>query len=179
MSGKIHSKETRIKIGEVQRGRIPWNKGKHNIYSNETLKKMSDAFKGKPSNRKGSTHSDDTKTKLRLLRIQQIRDNKNNGYPIFPAYNPTACQLFEEINKEMNWQGQHAENGGEFHIKELGYWVDYYEPNLNIVIEYDEKKHKRTEKRDMHRQKEIEQHLQCKFYRISESMFDQWRNILL
>jgi hypothetical protein len=96
-----------------------------------------------------------------------------------PNYNPTACQLFEEINKELGWLGKHAENGGEFHIKELGYWLDYYEPNHNIVIEFDEKKHNKTTKRDMQRQTEIEQHLGCKFYRIPESMSDQWRGILV
>jgi hypothetical protein len=31
-------------------GTEPWNKGKTNIYSHETKKKMSDAKKGKPSN---------------------------------------------------------------------------------------------------------------------------------
>jgi hypothetical protein len=31
-------------------GTEPWNKGKKNIYSDTTIKKMSDARKGKPSN---------------------------------------------------------------------------------------------------------------------------------
>ena len=35
----------------------------------------------------------------------------------------------------------HAENIGEFCIKELGYFLDYYEPNLNLVIEWNEKQH--------------------------------------
>jgi hypothetical protein len=64
MSGKIHTATTRQKISRVQFGRIPWNKGKNNIYSTETLKRMSDAFKGKPSPKKGITLSTSTKQKI-------------------------------------------------------------------------------------------------------------------
>ena len=63
---------------------------------------------------------------------------------------------------------RHAENGGEFYIKELGYWVDYYEPNLNLVIEWDEPHHKKQIKKDMYRAKEIIKETGCKFFRIDE-----------
>ena len=66
----------------------------------------------------------------------------------------------------------HAENGGEFHIKELGYWVDGYSPSKNIVFEFDEPSHfdknGLLKKRDQIRQKEIEQYLKCIFIRIRE-----------
>ena len=71
---------------------------------------------------------------------------------------------------------RHAENGGEFYIKELGYWVDYYEPNLNIVIEYDEFAHRRKQKKDVKRQQQIETLLKCKFVRIAET--DDVQNII-
>lgn len=89
----------------------------------------------------------------------------------YPRYNSNACVLFEQINDTFKWNGQHAENGGEFYIKELGYWVDYYEPNLNLVIEYDEKHHKNQKKNlhDINRQEKIIKHLNCKFYRIHET----------
>ena len=35
------SEERRKQISESQKGRVPWNKGKHGIYSEETLAKMS------------------------------------------------------------------------------------------------------------------------------------------
>ena len=43
LKGHKHSKETLLKIGEKSKGRIPWNKGKHDIYSEETLKAIKDA----------------------------------------------------------------------------------------------------------------------------------------
>ena len=80
----------------------------------------------------------------------------------------------------MQWDGQHAENGGEYCIKELGYWVDYYEPTLNLVIEYDEPYHSRkiNQIKDLARQKEIEEYLGCKFYRIKQGEENLWRTII-
>lgn len=55
--GGSHGIETRRKIGESAKGRIPWNKGKTGIYSSETLQSISNA-------RKGSKHSTETKQKM-------------------------------------------------------------------------------------------------------------------
>ena len=70
----------------------------------------------------------------------------------------------------------HAENGGEYHIKELGYWVDGYSPTKNIVIEYDEEYHftknGRYRKKDIQRQLEIEKFLNCIFIRIKHIKAD-------
>ena len=45
--GKKLSEETKLKISERTKGRIPWNKGKTGIYTEETRRKMSDKSKGK------------------------------------------------------------------------------------------------------------------------------------
>ena len=63
---------------------------------------------------------------------------------------------------------QHAENGGEFHINELGYWVDGYSKEKNIVIEYYEKFHSKNIERDLRRQTEITKLLNCEFIIIKE-----------
>ena len=110
--------------------------------------------------------SDESKNKIRLSTIDFIKRNKGQ---CAPRYNPAACQIFNEINEEFGLFGKHAENGGEFYIKELGYWLDYYEPTLNLVIEYDELAHSRKEKKDMERQNQIETLLKCKFVRIKET----------
>ena len=59
-------------------------------------------------------------------------------------------------------------NGGEFHIKEMGYWVDGYDSDKNVVVEYYEKAHKRTTERDARRKQEIVDHLGCEFIEIWE-----------
>lgn len=73
---------------------------------------------------------------------------------------------------ENNCNIQHALNGGEYHIKELGYFVDGYDSKNNIVYEWDEETHFNylgLKERDINRQNEIINHLKCDFIRIRES----------
>ena len=49
----------------------------------------------------------------------------------------------------------------------LNYRVDFYLPEFNLVIEYDEKQHMYY-KNDKERQTEIENYLQCHFIRVDE-----------
>ena len=60
----IFSEEFKEKMSEVNKGRIPWNKGKHGIYSEETLKKLSKSLKGKPGYWTNKHLSEETKKKL-------------------------------------------------------------------------------------------------------------------
>lgn len=54
-------------------------------------------------------------------------------------------------------------------IQGKNYRLDFYSPEFNIAIEIDGKYHKsKTQKlKDMERQKKIESHLNCKFYRYN------------
>ena len=54
-SGRIHNEETRRKISEAQKGKIPWNKGKP--HSEETRRKLSKVQIGR-------IHSEETKQKM-------------------------------------------------------------------------------------------------------------------
>lgn len=177
MYGKIHSKETKQKIGEGNKGKLrseeqkrkisESKKGKNNpmygkIHSKETKQKIGENNVGM----KGKKHSEETKKKMRLARI--IDMEKKHGQMI-PNYNPTACKLIEEHGKKHGYNFQHAESGGEFYIKELGYWVDGYDQEKNVVIEIDEPKHflnGKLKQKDVRRQREITEHLKCKFIRI-------------
>ena len=53
----------------------------------------------------------------------------------------------------------------------MGYYVDGYDENKNVWIEYDEKAHfndlGQLHKKDIKRQQEIIKELNCKFIRIS------------
>lgn len=107
-------------------------------------------------------------TKIRIKRIEEIKNKSIDGQ-ISPNYNPSSIPIIEETAKKLGITDlQHAENGGEFYIKELGYWVDGYSREKNVVIEYDEQHHKKQTKKDEQRQKEIMDYLRCEFIRIKE-----------
>jgi hypothetical protein len=89
----------------------------------------------------------------------------------YPNYNKNSISILEAKAKKLGITDlQHAENGGEFYIKELGYFVDVYSKEKNIVIEYQEKHHNITywKKRDEKRKNLIMQLLGCKFIEIKE-----------
>jgi very-short-patch-repair endonuclease len=91
-----------------------------------------------------------------------------------PMYNKKACDIFDKINKELRWKGIHATNNlnGEYVVSIDPYntfYVDYYEPEKNIVIEFDERYHFKpstNKKYEKSRQTRIVKHLGCRFFRI-------------
>lgn len=120
----------------------------------------------------GNNKSNEIRKKLRINAIKRISLNTNNNYQITPFYNKKACEYFNYLMKKNNCFIKHAENGGEYYIKELGYFVDGYDEKNGIVYEWDEKQHFRKGNlcnKDIIRQNEIIDLLNCKFVRIKES----------
>lgn len=66
--GKVFSQETRLKMSQKAKGKIPWNKGKKNCFSKEIINKLSKALslkrKEMPSWNKGLKLSEEHKRKL-------------------------------------------------------------------------------------------------------------------
>jgi len=119
--------------------------------------------------RMGKKHSMETIKKIRVSNIKNIKRHIKNGGSMSPYYNPDACKVIEQYGEEKGYNFQHAENGGEYHIKELGFWVDGYDKEKNVVLEIDEKHHFRNGKlrnKDVVRQKEIINYLKCEFIRV-------------
>lgn len=56
-----------------------WNKGKPGCYSGETIQKMSDAKKGKPTWNKGKKWSDETRAKMSLAAKNRTRERNERG----------------------------------------------------------------------------------------------------
>lgn len=169
---ELYGKEKSIKLKNKQSRKLKGNvysKGK--VHSKKTKLKMSVLNSGKNNPFYGKFHTIETRKKIRLSKINWIKENKNNGNQIFPFYNKKSIPILEQKAKELNITDlQHAENGGEFYITELGYWVDGYSKDKNIVIEVDEKHHfdinGNLKNKDINRQKEIIDFLKCQFIRI-------------
>ena len=109
--------------------------------------------------------------KHRLRAIKRIEQSISAGGQITPFYNSEACRIIDEYGRQNGYSFQHALNGGEYHIRELGYFVDGYDEKKNTVIEYDEPHHFRNgmlNEKDIQRQREIQELLQCEFIRISQ-----------
>lgn len=175
--GKKHSEETKRKMSKTRRGRklteehklkLSLSKrGKNNPFYGKKHTKESKE-KNRISNT-GRTHSIETKRKIRKGNIDYVEQVLLNGGQISPSYNINSISILEQKAKELGINDlQHAENGGEFYIKELGYWVDGYSKEKNVVIEYYEKHHEKQIEKDLERQKEIEDFLKCQFIIIKE-----------
>ena len=100
----------RKRAGEKRKGRIPWNKGKHNIYSEETLLKIREArAKQDMSWRKDPEKSKEFRQKL---------SKANKGRKLGPAWNKGKKMNYsEEAKKAIGKKGIKIWHKGEQHIK--------------------------------------------------------------
>lgn len=117
----------------------------------------------------GRTHTDVTKLKQRLSTIKYIHENAGQ---VTPRYNKTSISIIETRAIELGITDlMHAENGGEYLVSGLGYFLDGYSPLKNIAFEYDEKQHFKNgelKEKDRTRQDLIEKVLGCTFIRIKD-----------
>jgi len=136
----------------INKGKTPWNKGipfKPHISEEKEIERV---------------------RKIRTAWLKKIQKRLENGHQIHPNYNPVACKVIDIYGEQYGYNFQHAENGGEFHIEHLGYWVDGYDEEKNVAIEVDEPFHfdsnGNLSERDVSRQKEIMEELGCEFIRL-------------
>jgi len=122
--------ETHIKNLSISHlGQKSWNKDKTGVYTEESLKLMSD-------NSKNQIVTEETRQKIREKIIKRIKNQTGQN---FPCYNPKACKLFEQLNKKFGLNIRHAENGWEVQI--CGYFPDAIDFGNCLIIEFDEKYH--------------------------------------
>lgn len=116
---------------------------------------------------RGKPHTECTKRKMRVGAIRYIAEARGQ---VIPRYNRSSIAVIEDYGKLWGYNFKHAENGGEYYIKELGYFIDAYDPDKNVVLEFDEKRHFDSDgnlkEKDIQRQAQIEKLLKCKFIRI-------------
>jgi transposase len=98
--------------------------------------------------------------------IKNIGSNLTN---FKPSYNKKSIPILESFAKDNGLKLQHAENGGEYCVEKYMYWLDGYDINENIAVEYYEEGHKYKKDYDSKRIKRIKKHLGCVIYIIHES----------
>jgi hypothetical protein len=176
--GKKHTKETKEKISKAnsgensacfgRTGELHPFFGKHHT---ESVKlRISESNSGKRTGIENPAKRKDVRTKIRTSHNKR-RESLYCGQSS-PNFNVDACNYMDMLNKTHGWNLVHAMNGGEFYIKDLGYWVDGYDKARNIVVEYDEPRHYKNgelKDSDVIRQNEIIAHLNCEFYRYDFS----------
>lgn len=171
--------ESKIRRGEkcsFHKGYMPKEKyDAMHIKQGQSLSKNIKSGKTIP-NQLGKPLSEETKRKIRQSTVKYLLNVKLSR----PRYNKSAIPILEQIAKEHNWNIQHAENGGEFYTG-IGYFVDAYDKEKNIVLEYDEPVHyvdaenNILREKDLKRQKEIIEHLHCEYWRYNEKTKCLWK----
>jgi len=189
-TGKKLSASAKLKISIKNRGRKTWLGKK---LSNDHKQKLSEYRKNHPIliteeqrqkrrllmvgnvYRKGIPHNAATKERIRTSMKERVKnDNFLNVVKnkFIPNFNKKACLYFDSLNEYNNWSLRHALNGGE--VKIQGYWLDAYDQEKNIVVEYDETRHYdrngKLKEKDMKRMLELKNLLNCKFYRYDEKI---------
>ena len=104
----------------------------------------------------GKKRSEETKNKIRLATIKNLKEKGIKfGYNCMGNFNPIACKFIDSLNEKCGWNLKHALNGEEFEF--CGYFVDGYDKERNIIVEYDEPDHEKPfrKKKDLIRQKII------------------------
>ena len=141
------------------------------LYSTTDIKKaISDKLKGRK-------FSDEHIKNLRLSLIKNIQERLSVGNgKLVPSFNKYACEIFDTISNNTGVNIQHALNGGELHIKELGFWVDGYDKENNVVYEYYEKRHNRQIEKDEKRINQIKDFLGCEIIIIKEGEETKYLN---
>jgi len=58
-----------------------------------------------------------------------------------PNFNLIACKWLELFDNVNHTKGLYATQGGEYYIEELGFFPDYFNPELKLIMEWDEAHH--------------------------------------
>jgi len=120
----------------------------------------------------GKKHDFETCRKMRVAACLRVLRLQRSGSGRISNLGKNEQQYFDQLEKERGWFGNR-----QHFIEHLGYFVDYYEPTLNIVVEYDEPRHYiygALREKDVERMRQIKDYLGCEFWR-----YDAYRGQLV
>jgi hypothetical protein len=138
-----------------------------NAYENARKTRAELFKKGELNTNKGKHLSEEHKKHISEGTCKYLKNTVKCGGA---RYSIEACKFMNELNAKMNWNLQHAENGGEYRIGH--YYLDGYYKELNIAFEYDENKHHygyndELSEKDLKKMKIIKEKLHCRFFRYN------------
>lgn len=174
----IFSKEHCQKISGSKKGWKPSEernkKLKESLNKPEVIRKQIESHIGKrPSKEtiqrmKKSQNKPEVKLRRREITLINMKNNGNK----FPGYNKNTIPIFQKFDELNNTKGIYATNPYEHQI--LGYSLDYFNLNLKLIIEIDEKLHKYKRSKDLQRQQEIQNfYPDFKFLRFEDHKMDE------
>jgi len=177
MLGRNHTDETKRKISNSNKGKIVSDKTKQKLSESKLGDKnpakkfsvrvnISNTIKNNPR-----IISDETRRKLSIKsKEQMLKRIELLGITPRPNFSLNGCKYLDGLGSEKKWNIRHALNGGEKRI--ICYFVDGYDENQNVVIEYDEPRHYdiygQLKEKDRVRMFDIISSTKCKFYRYNE-----------
>ena len=174
MKGRRHSKESKAKMGRAGKAlsaetkeRMSRSRMGHPV-SDETRRLISERTRGRRSSMKGKTHSRDTREKMRMSALKRISNQAFNGEPVMPCVGFDERDFLDRVEVLIGHTVKRQ-------YPVCGYFLDGYINDLNLAIEFDEKKHRKRAvvRRDSLRQHEIVERLGCRVLRVDES---EWEN---
>jgi len=162
----------RKNMSNSQRGRKHSEKTKNGMRG-ENNGMFGVSRRGKENPFYGKTHTEKSKTDMRLAAIKRFSTTKRkNGH--LAAIGKNEVKYFTELEKNNGWDGIfYGKCKSQYHVETLGYFLDYYEPTKNIVVEYDEPRHYvggMLKQKDVNRMITIKTHLGCRFLRYNEKI---------
>jgi|688.fasta_scaffold77935_5 very-short-patch-repair endonuclease len=122
--GMKHSEETKRKMSETR-----LKNNYKTFLGKKHTKKTKNLISEKAKNR-----TEEQIQKYREARCKQIVEWGGGR-----SFNTKACKIFDKINQNFNLEGLHAKNGGEKIL--FGYFLDFYDENNKLCIEWDEYQH--------------------------------------
>ena len=137
------------------------------VYTKEERKHYGNLVRNSPKYQEFHKSGRASETSRNMI-VKRLMD-----YGIQIGVNKQSCVFFDFLNKKLNWNGKHAfNNKTRWEHVECGYFLDFYEPNLNLIIEWDEERHYyvsgQLKEKDIQRQNNLIKKLNCQFYRIRE-----------
>ena len=120
----------------------------------------------------GKQHREEARRKMRVAACKRVLNLHRSSNGRVNNVGTGEKSYFDQLEKERGWLGNR-----QHFVSHLGYFVDYYEPKHNIVVEYDEPRHYRhghLREKDRKRMEQIRAHLNCEFWR-----YDAYRKQLV